>query len=269
MAQLAGRLDALPDGLRLVLQLHAAARVRHQGGGLPAVGLAAGQLSDRASRRSPPCSPACSPRSACTRSSGPRRCCSPADPACDILLVLALLTMLVGILGAVAAVRHQTAAVVHPGQPHRLHAVRDRAGHRRRRSSGAIFYVVHHITIQTTLFLVAGLIERRGGTTTLDRLGGLARLAPLLGVLFFVPAMNLAGIPPFSGFLGKLGLLAGRAPPTAASLRLAAGRRRRGDQPADPVRGRPGLEPGLLAHAAECRHRRRAAPLDGRGAATV
>jgi multicomponent Na+:H+ antiporter subunit D len=73
--------------------------------------------------------------------------------------------------------------------------------------AGAIFYVVHHIVIQTTLFLAAGLIERRGGTTSLERLGGLARLAPLLGVLFFVPALNLAGIPPFSGFLGKLGLL--------------------------------------------------------------
>lgn len=73
--------------------------------------------------------------------------------------------------------------------------------------SGAIFYVVHHITIQTTLFLVAGLVEERAGSTDLRRIGGLARIAPMLGVLFFVPAMNLAGIPPFSGFLGKLGLL--------------------------------------------------------------
>ena len=29
--------------------------------------------------------------------------------------------------------------------------------------AGAIFYTAHHITIQTTLFLVTGLIERRGG----------------------------------------------------------------------------------------------------------
>jgi multicomponent Na+:H+ antiporter subunit D len=73
--------------------------------------------------------------------------------------------------------------------------------------AGAIFYVAHHITVQTTLFLVAGLIERRGATNELTRLGGLARAAPVLAVLFFVPAMNLAGIPPLSGFIGKLGLM--------------------------------------------------------------
>jgi multicomponent Na+:H+ antiporter subunit D len=73
--------------------------------------------------------------------------------------------------------------------------------------AGAIFYVVHHIAIQTTLFLVAGLVERQGGSTGVDRLGGLATASPVLAVLFFVPAMNLAGVPPFSGFIGKLGLL--------------------------------------------------------------
>jgi multicomponent Na+:H+ antiporter subunit D len=79
--------------------------------------------------------------------------------------------------------------------------------------SGAIFYVVHHITIQTALFLVLGLVERRAGSTSLIKLGGLARIAPLLGLLYFVPAMNLAGIPPMSGFLGKIAL-------TDAGLRL-------------------------------------------------
>src|SRR5699024_6345701 len=73
--------------------------------------------------------------------------------------------------------------------------------------TGAIVYTVHHITVQTTLFLVAGMIETRTGTTNMDLIGGLARAAPILSVLFFVPAMNLAGIPPFSGFLGKVALV--------------------------------------------------------------
>jgi multicomponent Na+:H+ antiporter subunit D len=72
--------------------------------------------------------------------------------------------------------------------------------------ASSIFYTVHHITIQTTLFLDAGLIELRGGSTSVERLGGLARAAPVLALMFFVPAMNLAGIPPFSGFFGKVGL---------------------------------------------------------------
>jgi multicomponent Na+:H+ antiporter subunit D len=61
--------------------------------------------------------------------------------------------------------------------------------------------------VQTTLFLVTGLIERREGTADFGRLAGLARLAPVLGLVFFIPAMNLAGIPPLSGFIAKLALL--------------------------------------------------------------
>ena len=121
--------------------------------------------------------------------------------------------------------------------------------------SGAVFYVAHHITIQTALFLVVGLIERRGGSTALLRLGGLARLAPLLAVLFFVPAMNLAGIPPMSGFLGKIGLLqAGLDDGTPLAYVLVAGGR--GDQPAHPVRRRADLVARVLAYPA-------AGPRDG------
>jgi multicomponent Na+:H+ antiporter subunit D len=130
----------------------------------------------------------------------------PDGPGAHVILVAALLTMIIGILGAVAQSDIKRllsfTLVSHIGYMLFGIGLVTTAG-----LAGAIFYVVHHIIIQTTLFLAAGLIERRGGTTTLDRLGGLARLAPVLGVLFFLPALNLAGIPPFSGFLGKLALL--------------------------------------------------------------
>ena len=124
----------------------------------------------------------------------------------QVLMWAALATMLVGILGAVAQtdVRRilSFTLVSHIGYMVFGIALASTAG-----LAGAIFYVVHHIAIQTTLFLVAGLMERQGGSTGVNRLGGLAAASPLLAVLYFVPAMNLAGIPPFSGFIGKLGLL--------------------------------------------------------------
>jgi multicomponent Na+:H+ antiporter subunit D len=124
----------------------------------------------------------------------------------DLLLVVALATMLVGILGAVAQTDIKRllsfTLVSHIGYLVMGIALSSQLG-----LAAAVYYVVHHITVQTTLFLVTGLVERRGGTTSMDRLGGMAALSPLLGVLFFVPAMNLAGIPPLSGFLGKVGLV--------------------------------------------------------------
>jgi multicomponent Na+:H+ antiporter subunit D len=129
----------------------------------------------------------------------------PDSPLTQPLLVAALLTMLVGILGAVAQSDIKRllsfTLVSHIGYMIFGVGLATEPGF-----SGAIFYVVHHITIQTTLFLVVGLVEHRAGSTSLLRLGGVARLVPVLGVMFFVPAMNLAGIPPMSGFLGKVGL---------------------------------------------------------------
>ena len=72
--------------------------------------------------------------------------------------------------------------------------------------TAAIFYTVHHIIVQSALFLAIGLVEQRNGTTSIRKLGGLAVLAPGLSMLFFIPALNLAGIPPFSGFIGKAAL---------------------------------------------------------------
>ncbi|MBE0009162.1 MULTISPECIES: Na+/H+ antiporter subunit D [unclassified Arthrobacter] len=130
----------------------------------------------------------------------------PGDRINTLLMVVAILTMVVGILGALAQsdIKRMLSftLVSHIGFMIFGLAISTVVG-----LGAAIFYVAHHITVQTSLFLVTGLIERRGGTANMDRLGGLAKLSPLLGVLFFIPAMNLAGIPPFSGFLGKLGIL--------------------------------------------------------------
>lgn len=130
----------------------------------------------------------------------------PSDSFNAVLLVVALMTMIVGILGALAQTDIKRmlsfTLVSHIGYMIFGVGLSSVLG-----LAATIFYVIHHITIQTSLFMVTGLIERRGGTSSITRLGGLAKLSPILAVLYFIPAMNLAGIPPFSGFLGKMGLL--------------------------------------------------------------
>ncbi|HET8590670.1 MAG TPA: Na+/H+ antiporter subunit D [Nakamurella sp.] len=122
-----------------------------------------------------------------------------------LLMWAALATMLVGILGAVAQgdIKRMLSftLVSHIGYLLFGVAIGGHAG-----LAATVYYVVHHILVQTALFLAAGLIEQLAGTTSVSRLGGLATRAPLLAVLFFIPAMNLGGVPPLSGFLGKIGL---------------------------------------------------------------
>ena len=130
----------------------------------------------------------------------------PGDQISTALMIVAGLTMIVGILGALVQsdIKRMLSftLISHIGYLVFGLALGSVIG-----MAATIYYVAHHITIQTTLFLVTGLIERRAGTANVDRLGGLAKISPLLGLLFFIPAMNLAGIPPFSGFVGKLGMM--------------------------------------------------------------
>jgi multicomponent Na+:H+ antiporter subunit D len=73
--------------------------------------------------------------------------------------------------------------------------------------AAAVFSIVHHVTTKTTLFLTGGLIEHVGGSSRLTRLGDMVRSAPVIAVLFFVPALSMAGIPPLSGFVSKFALV--------------------------------------------------------------
>lgn len=124
----------------------------------------------------------------------------------SMLMWVALFTMVVGVMGAIAQndiKRLMSFTLVsHIGYMIFGVALGSVAG-----LSGAIFYAVHHILVQTSLFLVVGLVERQAGSAQLRRLGSLLYTAPVIGLLYLVPALNLGGIPPLSGFLGKVMLI--------------------------------------------------------------
>lgn len=128
----------------------------------------------------------------------------------QLLLIIAALTLIVGILGAVSQLDIKRllsfTLISHIGYLIFGIGMATSAGY-----AATIFYVAHHIIVQTTLFLAVGLIERHGGTTSLNSLGGMLKAAPVVAVLFFIPMLNLGGIPPLSGFIGKLGLFTAAA----------------------------------------------------------
>jgi multicomponent Na+:H+ antiporter subunit D len=124
-----------------------------------------------------------------------------------LILFLAGATMLVGVLGAIAQddVKrilsfHIVSQIGYMVLGLGLFSVAGLAG--------ATLFMVHQIPVKTSLFLVGGVVESMTGTGALHRLGGLARRAPLVAALFMLGALSLAGLPPFSGFFGKLALVA-------------------------------------------------------------
>jgi multicomponent Na+:H+ antiporter subunit D len=123
-----------------------------------------------------------------------------------VLLVIAGLTMTVGVLGAIAQddVKRMLSFHIVSQIGYMIFGLGlfTLAG-----VAGAVIYVAHQIVVKTTLFLVGGIIEHATGTGQLRRIGGMLHTAPLLAVLFLLPALSLAGIPPFSGFVAKLSLI--------------------------------------------------------------
>lgn len=122
-----------------------------------------------------------------------------------LLMVIALATMIVGILGAVAQAELKRilsfTLVSHIG-----YMIFGLAIGTAEAIGITVYYIVHHIIVQTTLFLAVGLIERRAGSTSILKVKGLMKAAPMIAVLYFIPAINLGGLPPFSGFIGKFAL---------------------------------------------------------------
>lgn len=119
-----------------------------------------------------------------------------------LILVLAVLTMVVGVLGAASQSEFRRILSFH---------IVSQIGYMvvglglftPLALAGSVFYIVHHIIVKTNLFLVSGIVHRLRGTYELKHLGGLYQAYPGLAILFLIPALSLAGIPPLSGFWAK------------------------------------------------------------------
>lgn len=120
----------------------------------------------------------------------------------SLLLILACLTMLLGVLGAMSRgtvkgilsyhilsqVGYMVLALV-LATPLAIAA--------------GIFFILHNMVVKSSLILLGGIAEKKCQTGHLNRMGGVWRAAPALGFLFFIQALSLAGIPPLSGFWPK------------------------------------------------------------------
>jgi multicomponent Na+:H+ antiporter subunit D len=120
-----------------------------------------------------------------------------------VLLWIGGLTMVTGVLGAVAQNDFRRILSVHIVSQIG-YMVMGLALFTPLALAGAVFYVVHNMVAKTNLFLISGVTYKVQGSFELKKLGGFYRSYPFLALLFLISALGLAGIPPLSGFFGKL-----------------------------------------------------------------
>ena len=69
--------------------------------------------------------------------------------------------------------------------------------------AGGMFHMLNNALYKSCLFLCAGSIEKRIGTTDMDKLGGLVKTMPLTFFACLICSLSIAGIPPLNGFASK------------------------------------------------------------------
>jgi len=74
---------------------------------------------------------------------------------------------------------------------------------------GSVLQMVNHGLISATLFLLAGMVERRALTGELGRLGGMARGRPALATVLMTTGVIALAVPLSSAFAGEFLILAG------------------------------------------------------------
>ncbi|UCZ54452.1 Na+/H+ antiporter subunit D [Bacillus shivajii] len=130
------------------------------------------------------------------------------DFTLNIILILAGVTMFIGVIGAVSKFDFKKILAIH---------IISQVGYMIMglgiftplAIAGSIYIIAHNMIVKTALFLFCGATEKVTGTTNLKKMSGLLKTHPHLGWLFFVAAISLAGIPPLSGFFSKFALVLG------------------------------------------------------------
>lgn len=124
------------------------------------------------------------------------------------LLPLALLTLAVGAAGALSATRLRSliayiivasvGTILTGVGLYTIHGI-----------SGALYYMVHSTLISGGMFLIADLVVEQRGPEYQDLLhhGPAVRQPVMVGMMFFFGAVVMAGLPPVTGFIGKVIIL--------------------------------------------------------------
>ena len=120
---------------------------------------------------------------------------------------LAILTVIIGTVGVLASpdLRNLTGnlVIISVGTLLMAFAIRTPEA-----TAAGFYYLIHSTLISAALFMIADMIgQQRGKAVDRFVIARKVQQPALLGLMFFVAAMAIAGLPPFSGFIGKLIIL--------------------------------------------------------------
>ncbi|MGO3299759.1 MAG: monovalent cation/H+ antiporter subunit D [Pseudoalteromonas sp.] len=120
---------------------------------------------------------------------------------------LALATIIIGAIGVLASQDFRrlisNSVIISVGTLVALVAIQDESA-----TAALLYYLVHSTLVCAALFLIADLIARQRGKVSDRLVAGRAVAQPfLLGICFLVAALAVIGMPPLSGFIGKIWVL--------------------------------------------------------------
>lgn len=121
----------------------------------------------------------------------------------DALRIMALASMVLGVLGAISRYSLQSILSFHiisqVGYIVLALSLGTKAG-----VVACVFYLVHHIVVKTNLFFSSAYLRGLSHESDVRKIGNLIDVGWFPTTLFAISALSLVGAPPFSGFWAKV-----------------------------------------------------------------